>query len=167
MAVASRRRRRFTDEEWAPIHARLDALMADVDRDVAVGRRLAEAWLAGGAYAENADRWWLHVRSDGWSAFLREDCLATWHPGPRRLYDPDIALVSDRHQTTGGFSIRVRGGFTDVLAARGVPFVRVVPPYPFQWAFEPKQLQDGWAASQAVVHLLETRAHEPAVRDLV
>ena len=48
-----------------------------------------------------------------------------------------------------------------------MPSVRLVPPYPCPYDYEPKQLVDGWTASQAIIHLVETRAHEPAMRELV
>jgi hypothetical protein len=129
MATVTARRPRTT-EEWARIDARLDALMAELDRDDAIGRRLAEAWLAGRTYEEEAEPSCMEVRCDGWSAFIEGDCIATWQPGPRRLYNPDVALVSDRRLRTGGFEIRARCGFTHVLEERTVPVVRVVPPYP-------------------------------------
>lgn len=165
--TTTRGRRRYTEEEWVEIDRRLDALMAECHRDSDVGRRLAVAWLAGQTYQERSDWWGQSVRCDGWSAFIDEtECLATWQPGPRRLYDPEVALVSHRRMKTGGFDIRVRSGFLDVLAERFVPHVLVVPPHPFPWAYNTDQLVHGWEASQSVVHLLETRSHERAIREL-
>ena len=80
-----RRRRKYTDEEWARIDERLNALLAECRRDKDVGRRLVEAWLAGRTYAEHVEHAYCDVRRDGWSAFVGDDCLATWQPGPRRL----------------------------------------------------------------------------------
>lgn len=105
--------------------------------------RSPSATLAGRTREETPALSWTAARCDGWSAFLGDDCLATWQPGPRRLYDPDIALVNDRRMQTGGLRIRYRYRFLQELKARHLPFVLVRPPYPYRWAYEPKQLVHG------------------------
>lgn len=130
MVVATRRRRKRTDAEWAAIDVRLNALLAECRPDEDVGRRLAEAWLAGRTYAEPVEHAYCDVRCDGWSVFVADDCLATWQPGPRRLYHPHVALVSDRRLRAGSFEIRVRYGLASALEERSVPTVRLVPPSP-------------------------------------
>jgi hypothetical protein len=141
-------RTRRQPRDWTTVEAAMNRLLAEVKADDDMGRRICEAWLRGRAATERADAWWQDVTTDGASLFIDSDCIATWEPGPRRLLDPDVALVGERRFPTGSFDIRARYGALAVLEERGIPTVRVRPPYAHEWSYTPEQLVHGWEASQ-------------------
>lgn len=67
-----------TAAEWAAFDARLQELLARCKADEDMGRRAAEAWLAGRTHAEASARHGTEVHSDGRSVHIDGDCLVTW-----------------------------------------------------------------------------------------
>lgn len=151
-------------------NARLDALAALIKAREARAQQLVNEWLRGRHLTLPFDDELgaSECATDGWSLFIwGSECVATWAPGPRRLTDPDVVLVSGRRYESGSTGHHLRRAVWETCRDRGIPCVEVNPIYPAPWARDPNELMRAHASLVALQDLVAADGLQSAARTLV